>query len=103
MEKGGYVYILASRRNGTLYVGVTVDLSVRVWQHRQGRASLFTRKYGVTRLVYWESHAEIETAIRWEKAMKQWCRKWKLELIESANPDWDDLWLPMSGSPLSRG
>lgn len=91
MWKGGYVYILASRRNGTLYIGVTSNLAVRIWEHKQGRASAFTRKYGVTRLVYWESHAEIACAIHREKAMKHWRRKWKLQLIESTNPDWEDL------------
>ncbi len=103
MNKGGYVYILASKRNGTLYIGVTNDLASRVWAHKNGRGSAFTRKYGVTCLVYAEPFDDIEAAIRREKAVKKWRRKWKLELIERVNPDWRDLYNGLSGSPLSRG
>ncbi len=102
MEKCGYIYILASKRNGTLYIGVTSYLARRIWEHRQGKASAFTRKYGIARLVYVEPFDDIESAIRREKAMKKWRRKWKLELIESVNPDWRDLYDELSGSPLSR-
>jgi putative endonuclease len=87
----GYVYILASRRNGTLYTGVTSDLVARVGRHKEGKGGAFTRKYGVTRLVFAEHHNRIEDAIAREKAIKKWRRAWKLQLIEKLNPDWDDL------------
>ena len=88
----GYVYILASRRNGTLYTGMTTDLSARVFAHREGRGSDFTKKYGVTRLVWYETHSLVVDAIRRETTIKRWPRKWKLALIEKNNPDWDDLY-----------
>jgi putative endonuclease len=90
--KGGYVFIRASRRNGTLYVGVTNDLARRAWEHKQGTARGFTRKYGVTSLVWYERHDDIVEAIAREKRLKKWNRAWKLELIESVNPDWRDLY-----------
>jgi putative endonuclease len=86
------VYIMASRRNGTLYVGVTNNLAVRSHQHRTGGGSAFTRKYGVTRLVWYEFHSDINEAILREKRIKKWERRWKLELIESFNPEWADLY-----------
>lgn len=86
-----FVYILTSRKNGTLYIGVTNDISRRVDEHRQGKASAFTCKYGVHRLVYSEVHDDVEEAIRREKAMKNWQRSWKVKLIERSNPEWDDL------------
>ncbi|WP_406855865.1 GIY-YIG nuclease family protein [Alsobacter sp. KACC 23698] len=82
------VYILASQRNGTLYVGVTRDLGRRVEQHRAGLGSAFTRRYGVIRLVYAEAFDRAEDAIAREKQVKGWNRAWKLKLIEAANPDW---------------
>ncbi|MFC3713149.1 GIY-YIG nuclease family protein [Sphingoaurantiacus capsulatus] len=88
---GGYVYILASERNGTLYIGVTNDLARRVGEHREGLVEGFTRRYAVKRLVYIESFERIEDAIAREKAMKKWKRLWKLDLIERQNPDWVDL------------
>ena len=91
MEKGGFVYILASARNGTLYIGVTSDLVARVWQHREGVADGFTRKYGCKTLVWFEQFVDIELAIRREKQMKEWKRLWKLRVIEETNLDWDDL------------
>jgi putative endonuclease len=91
MEKGGYVYIMASARNGTLYIGVTSDLVARVWQHREGAADGFTRKYGCKMLVWYEAYDDIEAAIRREKQMEEWKRLWKLRVIEEMNPDWDDL------------
>lgn len=103
MDKGGYVYILASERNGTLYVGVTSDLIRRVWEHREGAVPGFTSKYGVKSLVWFEQHDDIESAIRREKAIKKWRRAWKLSLIEETNPDWRDLYETLTGSPLSRG
>lgn len=87
-----YVYILASRRNGTLYVGVTNDLSRRVWQHREGTGSRFTKKYGVTMLVWYEHFYRIDDAIACEKKLKRWRRAWKLARIEAFNPDWRDLY-----------
>ncbi len=92
MEKGGHIYILASKRNGTLYIGVTSSLAERVWSHKNNRGSSFTRQYHVHRLVYFEHHKDIETAIAREKSMKKWRRKWKLELIEKFNPEWRDFY-----------
>ncbi len=86
------VYILASRRNGTLYVGVTSNLVQRVWQHKNNLAQGFTEKYGVHTLVWFEPHATMESAITREKTIKGWRRAWKLALIESANPAWRDLY-----------
>ena len=86
------VYILASRRNGTLYVGVTSDVVQRVWQHKHDQAEGFTKKYGVHTLVWCELHATMESAISREKAIKGWQRAWKIRLIESTNPQWRDLY-----------
>lgn len=86
------VYLLASRRNGTLYVGVTSDLLKRVWEHKNHVVEGFTKRYGVERLVWYEPHETMESAIRREKAIKEWKRAWKLELIEKANPEWTDLY-----------
>ena len=91
MQHRYWVYILASGRNGTLYVGVTNDLSRRVWEHRQGRCGSFTSRYGVTRLVWSEEHRYVNDAIRHEKRIKKYPRQWKLNMIEQANPDWRDL------------
>ncbi len=87
-----YVYILASERNGTLYVGVTNNIVRRVWEHKEGVAEGFTKKYNVKRLVYVEEHSQIGAAIHREKRLKEWQRKWKLDLIEKDNPNWDDLY-----------
>ena len=92
MEKVPCVYILANRRNGTLYVGVTSNLVQRVWQHREGCVDGFTKRYGVHRLVWYERHDDMESAIVREKRIKKWRRTWKLELIERANPEWRDLY-----------
>ena len=86
-----WVYIMSNRKDGVLYIGVTADLSRRIVQHREGKGSAFCRRYGLTRLVYAEEHDSIEDAIAREKAMKAWKRAWKIELIEGANPGWDDL------------
>ena len=86
-----YVYILASTRNGTLYVGVTGSLKRRVWEHKSGVEESFTKKYGVDKLVHFEKFNSIEYAIKREKQIKGWKREWKLELIEKANPGWVDL------------
>jgi putative endonuclease len=90
-EKGGFVYIMASRRNGTLYIGVTSNLPQRVWQHREGTADGFTKKYGCKLLVWFDRFDDIEEAIRREKQMKEWKRLWKLRVIEERNPEWDYL------------
>jgi putative endonuclease len=82
---------MADRYRGTLYIGVTNDLAARVWAHREGRGSKFCSRYGLKRLVYAEQAPTIDEAIAREKAMKKWKRAWKIELIEQANPDWDDL------------
>jgi putative endonuclease len=87
-----YVYIMASKRNGTLYIGVTNDLVRRVYEHRDELADGFTKKYGVKDLVYFESHDDIARALQREKNLKRWRRAWKIDLIEMANPDWHDLY-----------
>ena len=86
------VYMLASRRNGTLYVGVTSNLTKRVWEHKNDLVEGFTKRYGVHLLVWYEQHESISAAIQREKAIKEWQRKWKLELIEKENPTWQDLY-----------
>ncbi|WP_311195699.1 GIY-YIG nuclease family protein [Aestuariispira ectoiniformans] len=86
------VYILASEKNGTLYVGVTSDIIRRVNEHREGKVQSFTRRYKVYRLVYTEFHASMLEAITREKCLKRWCRAWKIRLIEKANPAWQDLY-----------
>jgi len=87
-----YVYILASRRNGTLYIGMTDNLAGRIWQHRQGIVPGFTKQYGVKLLVWYEQHETRESALLRERQMKKWNRRWKLELIEKMNPTWRDLY-----------
>jgi putative endonuclease len=87
-----YVYILASRRNGTLYVGMTDDLVRRTWQHRTGAIPGFTKAYGVKMLVWYEAHETRESAFGHERQIKKWNRAWKLQLIEQMNPTWRDLW-----------
>ena len=92
-----YVYILASKRNGTLYIGVTNDLIRRVYEHKHDILPGFTKKYGVHTLVYFEQAESIDAAINREKQLKWWRRKWKLALIEEANPEWRDLWEDITG------
>ena len=91
-----FVYILASHRNGTLYVGVTSDLVRRVQEHREGLVPGFTKRYAVKLLVYFEAHRDISEAILREKRIKRWRRKWKRELIEAQNPQWHDLWIDLT-------
>lgn len=95
--KSPVVYMLASQRNGTLYIGVSSDLIKRVWQHREGLADGFTKQHGVKMLVWYEQHETMESAIGKEKAMKKWLRKWKLNAIEKLNPEWVDLWPAING------
>ena len=89
--RNGYVYIMASKKGGTLYVGVTSNLSQRVNAHRNDAGSTFVARYGCKRLVWFEAHDEIERAITREKTVKKWPRQWKINAIEALNPDWNDL------------
>ncbi|MHB8920341.1 MAG: GIY-YIG nuclease family protein [Halothiobacillus sp.] len=91
------VYILASQRNGTLYIGVTSDLIKCIWEHKNNVVEGFTQKYNVHQLVYFEQHQEMLAAITREKQLKKWNRDWKLALIEKNNPDWRDLWGDIAG------
>ena len=97
MSKQPAVYILASKRNGTLYIGVTSDLVRRTWEHQNKITGGFTQKYDVHRLVYYELHGDMSTALLREKQMKKWRRAWKIELIEKSNPSWKDLWPEIRG------
>ena len=92
MIKSYYVYILANKRNGTLYIGVTNGLIRRVYEHKTGLIDGFTKKYNVHQLVYYERFDDVKSAIKHEKRLKKWNRKWKLELIEKDNPEWKDLY-----------
>ncbi len=92
-----YVYILASDRNGTLYIGVTSNLVGRVWQHKNHVVDGFSKTYHVDRLVWFETHEDINIAIQREKNLKAWKRTWKLRLIEEQNPEWKDLYLEIAG------
>ena len=92
MNKQPAVYILASKRNGTLYVGVTSALAKRVWQHKNNLVEGFTKRYSIHQLVWYELHDTMENAVIREKRIKEWKRKWKLDLIEEMNPAWKDLY-----------
>jgi putative endonuclease len=92
-----WVYLLASRRNGTLYIGVTNDLARRVHEHKSGAVPGFTRRYGVHMLVWYENYSEIDEAIAREKSLKRWERAWKIRLIEGFNPQWQDLYFTLNG------
>ncbi len=96
-SKASAVYILASARNGTLYVGVTSNLVQRIWQHRNDSVDGFSKEYRTHRLVYFEQHATMADAILREKQIKKWNRAWKLRLIEEANPYWHDLYAEITG------
>jgi putative endonuclease len=87
-----YVYLLASQRNGTLYIGVTSDLVRRIYEHREGVVEGFTKRYGVKHLVYFEEFSDVYLGIQREKTLKKWPRAWKLDLIEKSNPQWRDLY-----------
>jgi putative endonuclease len=104
MEKIFYVYILASRQNGTLYVGVTSDLIKRVWEHKNKSVQGFTVQYGVDKLVYYEQFRDVNYAIEREKRLKKYNRTWKTDLIEKTNPEWKDLYEEIiHGSPGQAG
>ena len=96
MPKNPFIYILASKRKGTLYIGVTSNLQKRIWEHREEVTDGFTKKYNIHRLVYYESHASMESAIVREKDLKGWNRDWKIKLIEKTNPKWEDLFHKLS-------
>lgn len=91
-DKKFYVYILTNRMYGTLYVGVTSDLSKRIWEHKNKVVEGFSKKYGLTILVYYEVHENAESAIKREKRLKKWDRKWKIDAIQKQNPEWRDLY-----------
>jgi putative endonuclease len=92
MNKHGYVYILASQRNGTLYIGVTSDLVKRIYEHKNNLIDGFTKQHNIKILVYYEIAEEVDKAIQREKSLKKWRRDWKLDLIEANNPGWRDLY-----------
>ena len=94
--KGGFVYILTNRPNGTLYTGVTADLVRRVWEHREGIADGFSKKHGIKLLVYFEPYDDIAVAIQRERNIKHWPRTWKARLILGTNPQWRDLYEDIS-------
>jgi putative endonuclease len=96
-EHNYFVYILASDLGGTLYIGVTNELAYRVSMHREGVGSRFTARYGIKRLVYYEHHTDIRSAITREKRLKKWPRQWKIALIEKHNPNWTDLFASIAG------
>ena len=100
------VYILANQTRGTLYTGVTSNLTRRIWLHREGIFEGFTKQYGLTRFVWYRGYGEMAAAIADEKRIKRWRRAWKIELVEEQNPDWRDLWFDIAGSrptqPSSR-
>ena len=96
MDKQFYVYILASKRNGTLYTGMSSNLTQRVWQHKNNSVEGFTDKYNVKKLVYYEVYENAESAITRERQIKKWRRKWKLRLIEEQNPNWEELYNSIS-------
>ena len=97
----GYVYMLASQKRGTLYIGVTNDLGRRIVEHKASQMSGFTSRYGVTRLVWYEEHFDMRDAIQREKSLKRWSRQWKIDLIEAGNPNWRDLTEDLGFEPLS--
>jgi putative endonuclease len=92
MEKQPCVYLLANKRNGTLYTGVTSNLVKRIWEHKSHLVEGFTKKYNVTLLVWYELHESMESAIHKEKQIKNWKRSWKIKEIEKSNPEWNDLY-----------
>ena len=98
MAKQPAVYMLASHRNGTLYIGVTSNLMARTWQHREGLMEGFTKQHGVTRLIWYEQCDDMSAAIHREKQLKKWNRAWKVRLIEERNPEWSDLWPGLAGN-----
>ncbi|WP_454830657.1 GIY-YIG nuclease family protein [Pseudoxanthomonas wuyuanensis] len=103
MDKQSVTYILATERNGTSYVGVTSNLIARIWQHREHVVDGFTKKHGVKKLVWYELHETMESAITREKRLRKWNRAWKVRLIETFNPYWNDLWPNVIGPSQVTG
>ena len=101
MSKQPCVYILASGLNGTIYIGVTANLIARLYEHREGAQPSFTKRYGVWKLVRYEFYEDMPTAIAREKQLKRWHREWKLNLVESENPDWHDLAIDLGFEPVA--
>lgn len=97
-----YVYIMASKKNGTLYIGITNDLIRRVYEHRNDLIDGFTRRYGIHKLIYFEQTDDVLSAIQREKQLKKWHRKWKVDLIEQENPEWRDLYDEITGDGFPR-
>ena len=102
IQRNPCVYILASQPHGTLYIGVTSNLEVRLWQHREGALPGFTERHGVKRLAWFELHGDMTSAISREKQLKNWRRQWKINLIEEANPHWADLAVGLGFPPLPQ-
>jgi len=98
MDGQTYVYIMASGRNGTIYIGSTTSLLKRVWEHRNDVVEGFTKKYEIFKLVYFEQFDDVENAIKREKRLKKWNRAWKIRLVEELNPNWDDLYPSIAGA-----
>ena len=96
MPRTCYVYIMASQKNGTTYIGVTNDLYRRIHEHREKLYAGFSKQHQTTRLVHYEQYADVRDAIRREKQLKKWNRAWKIDLIEQANPEWRDLWFDLN-------
>ncbi|MDE3178900.1 MAG: GIY-YIG nuclease family protein [Acidobacteriota bacterium] len=99
MSRQYYLYILASKPHGTLYIGMTSNIARRVWEHKEGFVEGFTRKYAIHRLVYCEVFARAQEAIQREKRLKKWNRAWKVQLIEDSNPQWADLYEKLIHTP----
>ena len=97
---GGYVYIIANRRRGATYIGVTSDIVARIYQHREKQTKRHASRYNISRLVFYEVHATMPLAIQRKKNLKRWRRAWKFDLIENVNPHWDDLWEEIVKSPF---
>jgi putative endonuclease len=100
--KSGFVYIMANRQNGTIYIGVTSDLAGRVYEHREGLVSAFTKRYGCKLLVWYEAHDDLQDARLRELRMKEWKRSWKIRLIEEQNLEWEDLYATVIGPGCRR-
>ena len=98
MEKDFYVYMMANQRNGTLYKGMTSNLIKRIAEHKTKQGTAFTKKYGITKLVWYKQCGTWEEAVKWEKRLRGYPRQWKINLIEETNPQWRDLWREISGS-----
>lgn len=103
MKDNYFVYILTTRKNTVLYTGVTSDLMMRVWEHTQGLGGVFTKRYSVNKLVYFEAYPDPQSAIHREKCIKRWKREWKIELINQMNPEWNDLCMESNPIPAFAG